>query len=102
LGLLKQLLPLVAEIGRLRQRVEELEAENERLKSPSANSRNSSQPPSRDQKVNQPPKKKRKRHGSPFGHPKYSRRNLTLELGLAFVSTVKPDSRKDTQGKGRR
>jgi transposase len=73
LELLKQLLPLVAEVERLRQRVEELEAENERLRNQSANSRNSSQPPSRDQKGNQPPKKKRKKHGPPFGHPKYSR-----------------------------
>jgi cell division septum initiation protein DivIVA len=73
LELLKQLLPLVAEVERLRQRVEELEAEIERLKNRSANSGNSSQPPSRDQKVNQPPKKNRKKHGPPFGHPKYSR-----------------------------
>jgi transposase len=73
LELLKQLLPLVAEVERLRQRVEELEAEIERLKNQTPNSRNSSQPPSRDQKVNQPPKKKRKKHGPPFGHPKYSR-----------------------------
>jgi transposase len=73
LELLKQLLPLAAEVERLRQRVEELEAENERLKNRSTNSRNSSQPPSRDQKVNQPPKKKRKKHGPPFGHRKYSR-----------------------------
>jgi transposase len=73
LELLKQLLPLVAEVERLRQRVEELEAENERLKNRSANSRNSSQPPSHDQKVNQPTKKKRKKHGPPFGHRKFSR-----------------------------
>src|SRR6266511_2604153 len=73
LELLKQLLPLVAEVERLRQRVEELEAENERLKNRSANSRNSSQPPSRDQKVNRPPKKKRKKRGPPFGHQKFSR-----------------------------
>jgi regulator of replication initiation timing len=61
LELLKQLLPLVAEVERLRQRIEELEAENERLKNQSANSRNSSQPPSRDQKVNQPPNQRRGR-----------------------------------------
>jgi transposase len=73
LELLKQLLPLVAEVERLRQRVEELEAEIERLKNRSTNSRNSSQPPSRDQKVNLPPKKKRKKHGPPFGHQKFSR-----------------------------
>jgi transposase len=73
LELLKQLLPLVAEVERLRQRVEELETENERLKNRSANSRNSSQPPSRDHKVNRPPKKKRKKHGPPFGHQKFSR-----------------------------
>src|SRR5215831_6687619 len=73
LELLKQLLPLVAEVERLKQRVSALEAENERLKNQSANSRNSSQPPSRDQKVNQPPKKKRKKHGPPFGHQKFSR-----------------------------
>src|SRR6266536_1774744 len=60
-------------LERLKQRVEELEAENERLKNRSANSRNSSQPPSRDQKVNRPPKKKRKKRGTPFGHQKFSR-----------------------------
>jgi transposase len=73
LELLKQLLPLVAEVERLRQRVEELEAENERLRNQSTNSRNSSQPPSRDQKANRPPKKKRKKRGPPFGHQKFSR-----------------------------
>jgi len=73
LELLKQLLPLVAEVKQLRQRVEELEAENERLKNRSTNSRNSSQPPSPDQKVNRPPKKKHKKNGPPFGHQKFSR-----------------------------
>jgi transposase len=72
LELLKRLLPPVAEVERLCQRVEELEVEIERLKNRSANSRNSSQPPSRDQKADQPPKKKRKKHGPPFGHPNYS------------------------------
>lgn len=73
LELLKQLLPLVAEVERLKQRVSALEAENERLKNQSANSRNSSKPPSHDQKVSLPPKKKRKKHGPPFGHQKFSR-----------------------------
>lgn len=73
LELLKQLLPVVAQVEQLRGRVAELEVELERLKGQSTNSRNSSQPPSRDQKVNQPPKKKRKKHGPPFGHRKYSR-----------------------------
>jgi hypothetical protein len=57
LELLKQLLPLVAEVGRLKRRVSALEAENERLKNQSANSRDSSQPPSHGQKVSLPPKK---------------------------------------------
>jgi transposase len=72
LALLKALLP---EFELLRQRVANLEAENERLKQQltgSTNSRNSSQPPSRDQKTNQA-KKKRRKHGPPFGHQKYSR-----------------------------
>lgn len=66
---------LLAEFESLRQRVANLEAENERLKqqlSKSTNSRNSSQPPSRDQKSNQPQKKRRK-HGPPFGHKRHSR-----------------------------
>jgi transposase len=66
---------LLAEFELLRQRVANLEAENERLKQQltgSANSHNSSQPPARDQKTNQPEKKRRK-HGPPFGHPKFSR-----------------------------
>lgn len=57
LALLKALLP---EFELLRQRVANLEAENERLKQQltgSTNSRNSSQPPSRDQKPNLPPGK---------------------------------------------
>jgi transposase len=70
--LLALLLPLLAEVELLRQRVHELEAENERLKQQSTNSSNSSQPPSRDQKINQPEKKPRK-HGPPFGHTKYAR-----------------------------
>ena len=51
---------LLAEFEALRQRVADLEAENERLKQrldKSTNSRNSSQPPSRDQKTNKPEKK---------------------------------------------
>ena len=67
--LLALLLPLLAEVELLRQRVAQLEAENERLK---PNYTNSSQPPSRDQKINQPPKKRRQ-HGPPFGHAKFSR-----------------------------
>ena len=66
---------LLAEFEALRQRVADLEAENERLKQrldKSTNSRNSSQPPSRDQKTNKPEKKRRK-HGPPFGHQKFSR-----------------------------
>ena len=55
LELIKQLLPLVAEVGRLRQRVAELEAKNRRFKNRSANSSNLSQQPSRDQKISQPP-----------------------------------------------
>jgi cell shape-determining protein MreC len=46
---------LLAEFEALRQRVADLEAENERLKrrlDKSINSRNSSEPPSRDQKTN--------------------------------------------------
>src|SRR6266508_20931 len=73
LELLKQLLPLVGEFERPRQRVEELETENGWLKNRSTNLRNSSQPLLRDQKVNCPRKEKRKKHGPPFGHPKYSR-----------------------------
>lgn len=67
---------LLAEFELLRQRVANLEAENERLKQQltgSTNSRNSSQPPSRDQKTNQPPDKTKKKHGPPFGHQKFSR-----------------------------
>ena len=67
---------LLAEFELLRQRVADLEAENERLKrqlTGSTNSRNSSQPPSRDQKTNQPPDKTKKKHGPPFGHQKFSR-----------------------------
>jgi Family of unknown function (DUF6444) len=66
---------LLAEFESLRQRVANLEAENERLKQQltgSTNSRNSSQPPSRDQKTDQP-EKKRRQYGPPFGHQKYSR-----------------------------
>jgi transposase len=66
---------LLAEFESLRQRVANLEAENERLKQQltgSTNSRNSSQPPSRDRKPNQPEKKGRKQ-GPPFGHQKFSR-----------------------------
>ena len=66
---------LLAEFATLRQRVADLEAENERLKQrldKSTNSRNSSQPPSRDQKTNKVEKKRRK-HGPPFGHQKFSR-----------------------------
>jgi transposase len=72
LALLKALLPLLAEVELLRQRVAELAAENERLKQKGANSGNSSQPPSRDQKVNLAAKKRRK-HGPPFGHAQSSR-----------------------------
>src|SRR5215210_3258226 len=64
---------LLTEVVLLRQRVTELEAENEGLKRQSPNSSNSSQPPSRDQKVNRPEKKRRK-HGPPFGHTKSARR----------------------------
>jgi len=67
---------LLAEFESLRQRVANLEAENERLKQQltgSTNSRNSSQPPSRDQKPNQPSDKPKKKHGPPFGHQKFSR-----------------------------
>jgi transposase len=70
--LLKELL---TEFALLRQRVANLEAENQRLKQQptgSTNSRNSSQPPSRDQKSN-PPEKKRRKHGPPFGHQKLTR-----------------------------
>ena len=73
LALLKALLP---EFESLRQRVANLEADNERLKQQltgSTNSRNSSQPPSRDQKSNLPPGKPKKKHGPPFGHQKFSR-----------------------------
>lgn len=70
--LLALLKALLAEVDSLRQRVAELEVENERLKRQSPNSDNSSQPPSRDQKANRPEKKRRK-HGPPFGHAKYSR-----------------------------
>ena len=48
--LLVVLKALLGEVEMLRQRVTELEAENERLRKQSTNSRNSSQPPSRDQK----------------------------------------------------
>jgi uncharacterized small protein (DUF1192 family) len=67
---------LLTEFESLRQRVANLEAENERLKQQltgSTNSRNSSQPPSRDQKPNQPAGKPKKKHGPPFGHQKFSR-----------------------------
>lgn len=59
---------LMAELDALRNRVADLEAENERLKhrlDKSANSSNSSQPPSRDQKTNRVEKKRRK-HGPPY------------------------------------
>ena len=72
LVLLKTLLP---EFDALRQRVAQLEAENERLKQQldkSANSRNSSQPPARDQKTNQSEKKLRQ-HGPPVGHAPHTR-----------------------------
>jgi len=49
LELLKRPLPLVEELEWLRQRVEELEAENERSKNRSANSRNSSNSQVREQ-----------------------------------------------------
>ena len=74
--LLALLLPLLAEVESLRQRVTQLEAENARLKQQitgSTNSRNSSQPPSRDLKPNQPASKSNKKHGPPFGHQKFSR-----------------------------
>lgn len=67
---------LLAELESLRQRVADLEAENERLKQQltgSTNSRNSSQPPSRDQKPNQLPGRTKKKHGPPFGHQKFTR-----------------------------
>ena len=67
---------LLAEFISLRQRVADLEAENERLKQQltgSTNSRNSSQPPSRDQKTNQPSGRTKKKHGPPFGHQKFTR-----------------------------
>jgi len=67
---------LLAEFESLRQRVTDLEAENERLKQQltgSTNSRNSSQPPSRDQKPNQPADRPKKKHGPRFGHQKYWR-----------------------------
>lgn len=67
---------LLAEFELLRQRVANLETENERLKQQltgSTNSRNSSQPPSRDQKPNQPADKPKKKQGPPFGHQKFSR-----------------------------
>jgi transposase len=67
---------LLAEFELLRQRVANLEAENERLKQQltgSTNSHNSSQPPSRDQKPNQPSDKPKKKHGPRFGHQKFSR-----------------------------
>ena len=70
--LLVVLKALLGEVEMLRQRVTELEAENERLRKQSTNSRNSSQPPSRDQKVNQPEKKGGKQ-GPPYGHTKYRR-----------------------------
>lgn len=63
IALLKALLP---EFELLRQRVANLEAENESLKQQltgSTNSRNSSQPPSRDQKPNLPPGKTKKNTG---------------------------------------
>lgn len=74
--LLALLLPLLAEVESLRQRVTQLEAENERLKQQiagSTNSRNSSQPPSRDLKPNQAASKSNKKQGPPFGHQKFSR-----------------------------
>ena len=67
---------LLAEFDSLRQRVAELEAENQQLKqqlNKSTNSRNSSQPPARDQKPNQPPDKAKKKQGPPFGHQKFAR-----------------------------
>ena len=82
LALLKALLP---EFELLRQRVANLEAENERLKQQltgSTNSRNSSQPPSRDQKPNLPPGKAKKKHGPPFGHQKFSRPLTCPKSGL--------------------
>lgn len=72
-ALLKKLL---VEFESLRQRVAELEDENQQLKqqlTKSTSSRNSSQPPSRDQKPNQPPGKTKKKHGPPCGHQKFSR-----------------------------
>jgi hypothetical protein len=66
---------LLAEFELLRQRVADMEAENEYLKqqlTDSNNSRNSSQPPSRDQKTNQLGKQHHK-HGPPLGHQRFSR-----------------------------
>src|SRR5262249_58888147 len=70
LALVKSLLIVIEQ---QQQRIAELEAEISKLLKPPANSSNSSQPPSRDQKADSPLDKKRKKHGPPFGHPKYSR-----------------------------
>src|SRR5215211_4776077 len=70
LDLIQQLL---AVIEQQQQRIAQLEAELDKLRQPPTTSSNSSQPPSRDQKSNQPEKKKRRKHGPPFGHPKFSR-----------------------------
>jgi transposase len=96
---------LLTEFESLRQRVADLEAENERLQqqlNKSTNSRNSSPPPSRDQKVNQPEKTPRK-PGPPFGQQKFSRPlvdnpDKVIQVpvtecahGLADLSQVAPD-----------
>lgn len=70
LSLVKQLMLVVEQ---QQARIAELEAEITKLRQPPANSSNSSQPPSRDQKPNSLAKQPRKKHGPPFGHPKYSR-----------------------------
>ena len=74
--LLALLLPLLAKVELLEQRVADLEAENERLRQQldkTTNSRNSSQPPARDQKASQPLNKAAKKQGPPFGHQKFAR-----------------------------
>lgn len=74
--LLVLLKKFLVELDSLRQRVAELEDENQKLKqqlNKSTNSRNSSQPPSRDQKPNQLQDKATKKQGPPFGHQKFSR-----------------------------
>ena len=70
LDLIQQLLVVTEQ---QQPRIAELEAELARLRPPPTTSSNSSQPPSRDQKGNQPEQKKPRKHGPPFGHPKYAR-----------------------------